>query len=335
MDDFLVKMFEQEQEKIAAADLGEFMDTLPANELEEFLGLTKSAVAGPAEAELPDSENGELDKAQKRVDDYAAKTQGQEPPTRKESEEAGPVSHQGPGKEAKEEKTAASVLRLQKVAAAMHQKEQGQTKTALAPLIGGLAGYYSQGNPEATPKSGFWRGAGLGTLGSIAGAVPGMALRNPALAQIGALGGAVGGGILGGKSAKLGPEERKAYVKQKAIMQAAKAKDLAKESQGPGEEGSSEAANEEGMENTAAAKAKIAMRVMKMTAGAPPHIKQAAAAFAGQEISKLSGCMTKTDEFTSPKAKAKAKIMSAAMEMGKDKGKATRKKMVSFAGKQI
>lgn len=311
MDDFLTGLYKQEQEKIAAADLGDFMDTLPANELEEFLGLTKSAVAGPTEGELPSSEGGELDKAQKRVDNYVNKSQGISPPTRKESEEASSVSYQGPGTEAKKE---AMVHRLQKIAGCMSKtdaftspeakkkakvmsatmkmgkgeptqarkkalniagkmkisqgdEEEGMETTAAAkakiamrimkitsgapahvktaaarvagremakistqckeadPLIGGLAGYYSQGDPDATPKSGFWRGAGLGTLGGIAGSLAGRKIGGQPGALTGSLAGALGGGYLGGRSAKLGKHEAAAYKKQQKAMRAAAAKD--------------------------------------------------------------------------------------------------------------
>ena len=43
MDNFLTQLYEEEQEKVASADMQEFMDTLSVRELEAFLGLDKSA----------------------------------------------------------------------------------------------------------------------------------------------------------------------------------------------------------------------------------------------------------------------------------------------------
>jgi hypothetical protein len=75
MDDFLVSLYEEEQEKIAAADLGDFMGTLPVDELEDFLGLTKEAVSGPPEPVLP---SGTLEKRNKEQKKAEAAVQGRD-----------------------------------------------------------------------------------------------------------------------------------------------------------------------------------------------------------------------------------------------------------------
>lgn len=85
MDDFLNTLYEEEREKIAAADLSDFMSTLQSDELEEFLGLRKVAVAGPEEAELPTAEKGRLAKDQGKADKEVAQIQGQEAANRKEA----------------------------------------------------------------------------------------------------------------------------------------------------------------------------------------------------------------------------------------------------------
>ena len=90
MDDFLLGLYEEERGKIAAADLGDFMGTLPSHELEELLGLSKMAVAGPDDPSLPKAEGGELAKEQKKTDAEVAKIQGQTPPVREEEKTAGP-----------------------------------------------------------------------------------------------------------------------------------------------------------------------------------------------------------------------------------------------------
>jgi hypothetical protein len=54
-DDFLTKLYEDEKEKVASAELADFMRGMGRDDLEAFLGLDKQAVAGPAEPELPTS----------------------------------------------------------------------------------------------------------------------------------------------------------------------------------------------------------------------------------------------------------------------------------------
>lgn len=233
MDEFLIGLYTEEQEKMAAADLEEFMGTLPTNELEEFLGLSKVAVAGPAEAEMPDSESGELDKAQKRVDAYVAKTQGQTPPTRDESAEAGPVSYQGPGKEAKKE---AMISRVKKLAGCMTKTDEFTTPEAKKKAkVMSATMKLSKGKPLETRKkalniaSKMKVSQGIGDVG-------------------GAVGGGIGSGVGGGIGSNMGG----------------------------------------GMETTAAMKAKIAMRTLRVAKYAPPYIKQAAASLAGREMAKLA-----------------------------------------------
>jgi len=110
MDNFLANLYEEEQEKIAAADLGEYMGTLPTDELEEFLGLSKVAVSGPDEAPLPDAEKGQLEKDQKKADADVAKVQDLSPPKRKE----------------------AMINRIQKIAAVVNRQSVEMDKTSAA-----------------------------------------------------------------------------------------------------------------------------------------------------------------------------------------------------------
>lgn len=108
MDDFLTKMYEEEMEKTSAAELDNFMDSLPVDELEALLeiegGIEKVAVGGPVEPPMPDSLPGnELDSQMKAVDEYATKSRTETPPTRKQTAEPTAVSHQGPGKQVSKE----------------------------------------------------------------------------------------------------------------------------------------------------------------------------------------------------------------------------------------
>jgi len=235
MDNFLASLYKEEQTKIAAADLGYFMNTLPVDELEEFLGLAKVGVAGPVEAILPDSENGELDKAQKRVDDYAAKIQGQEPPTRKESEETSSVSYQGPGKDAVKE---AMIRRIQKIAASgcmtktdeFTSPEAKKKAKALSSTLKMGKGQPLEVRKKAVSIASKMKvSQGVGDMGSAGGIGTGMG---------------TGGMGMGGAG---------------------------------------------GMETTAAMKAKIAMRAWKIAKKAPAHIKVASSHLAGKELAKLSG----------------------------------------------
>lgn len=59
MDDFLTQLYQEEQEKVASADVQEFMNTLSVDELVTFLGLEKVAgIPGPDEAVMPSGQKG-------------------------------------------------------------------------------------------------------------------------------------------------------------------------------------------------------------------------------------------------------------------------------------
>lgn len=266
MDDFLVSLYEEEREKIAAADLGGFMGTLPVDELEGFLGLTKVGVGGPAEPELPTEEGGKLARDQKKADAEASQLQGQGSPNRNKE---------------------ASVARIMKIAM---QKTSGILEdpryiAAVADDARKRGDYLPKSsrlrkfreNPTssrvAMGASGALMGSGFGggfghAIGGKKGAIAG--------ALIGGVGLGAGGAALGGKSSDL---NRRIYAEMD------KQEKKEKRSQGFGEE---DMGGVGGMETTAAMKAKIAMRSMRVTEGAPPHIKRAAARFAGKEIAKLA-----------------------------------------------
>jgi uncharacterized protein YcfJ len=245
------------------------METLPQDALEEFLGLSKQAVAGPAEGEEPTSAQGaELDAKQKAVRQHAEGEHADTPTKR--TEMPGNVSHEGDSKAKPVEKEAMNwadgIGRMLAHTHAEVLEKQGF-------VVPGLVGYYSQGDPEKTPKSGFWRGAGLGTLGAVAGSIPGAMAGHQGLARVGSLAGGVAGGYLGGKSAKLSPAEQKEYAKTLK----AKARSMSKSSMG----------DDEGMETTAAAKAKIASRVLRIARDLPDDYRDAAIKTAGQELAKV------------------------------------------------
>ena len=100
MEDFLTTLYQEEQEKTASADMENFFQGLPAEELEAFLGVEKTAVAGPPEPEMPTSLPAkELDARMKAVDEYAQKAhEGKTPPSVEDSKSATSVSHQGESK---------------------------------------------------------------------------------------------------------------------------------------------------------------------------------------------------------------------------------------------
>ena len=79
MDDFLTRLYEQEQTKTAGADMHLYLKGLPIEELE------KLAVHGPAHPELPNSAQGsELDAKQKAVSDNVNKEHLSQVPKRKD-----------------------------------------------------------------------------------------------------------------------------------------------------------------------------------------------------------------------------------------------------------
>jgi len=97
---------------------------------------------------------------------------------------------------------------------ARQHAEVAQELEKEAILLPGAVGYMSQGNPDATPRSGFWRGVGGGMIGGAAGALPGILSKNRGLALAGSLAGQIGGGYLGGRTAKATPEEMAAFKKK-------------------------------------------------------------------------------------------------------------------------
>jgi hypothetical protein len=244
MDDFLANLYAEEQEKVAAADLGAFMGTLPTDELEEFLGLYKLGVAGPENPELPAGSE-QFDKDQKKTEAEVAKLRGESPTDRNE------------------EKTAAST---------QHTYESGVIP--LSPRRGAAGG--------AIPGA-LLGGAGLGGAGYAVGGARGAALG-------GLLGTAIGGGAGAGIGAGLSALKRS---KVKSDQLQIDKMNKQKQSQGIGDVGMGGGGMGGGgmgggMETTASAKAKIAMRTLRAAAGAPPHIKLAAAKLAGREMAKVA-----------------------------------------------
>ena len=183
----------------------------------------------------------------------------------------------------RERSPASRLVFMEKVA-----RQLAREKTA--SLIGGGVGYLSQGDPEATPRSGFWRGFGGGLLGGTAGLLGGAALGGRAGAIGGSLIGQGVGGYLGGRSAKATNQEKMLHdAKQKALS------DLAhKELRG----GEKRSFIEGGADLTAPG-------------------------------------MEKVDEFTSPEAKAKARVLSGAMKATKNAPSSIRKGAVRAAGRQM
>jgi hypothetical protein len=263
MDDFLTSLYEEEREKIAAADLGTFMSTLPAQELEEFLGLTKLGVGGPENPELPNGGE-KLDKEQSKTDSEVAKMQDIGPPNRNEDEG----------------KKEAMARRIEKIA---REYSDADIK-AMATVTRGLQGYYPKGSRlralrESTPAVRTLLGLG----GGLALGAPGVALGHTIGGKKGAIiGGMLGGGVGAGLGVASGGHTADL---NRRIYAAMDAQDKEKKSQGFGDPGADDMG---GMENTAAAKAEIVMRTMKVAASAPTHIKEAAARFAGKEIANLT-----------------------------------------------
>jgi len=367
MDTFLTGLYHEEMEKGASSQMGEFMDSLPAGDLEQYLGLDKLAVGGSSNPPLPDSAQGaELDAKQKAVNENCCKEHLSSIPKRSDGADPS-VSFQSEGKQPTESPDEAKQVSKQAMACADYVGRM-MAKEALAPLIGGLSGYLSQGDPDATPKSGFWRGAGLGTLGAIGGGMLGGLTRNPGVAGLGALAGSVGGGILGGRSAKLGPAERKAYLKQKASMLKAKIKDktaAAKDIQQThrsgaiplspgygaalggigggvlGASGGARIGREFGGTRGAllgAGAGALGLGALGAGGGAAlSALKRAQLKSDKKQIAKINKegsaeGMEKDDAFTSPEAKNKAKVMRATMKASKGAPSKERKAVLGRVG---
>jgi len=100
MEKFLVSLYQEEQEKKAAANFEEFLMEQPVEDLAAMLGISKRAVAetgGDVEGPYPDSLPGKkLDEKMKLIDSYVARSRGPNPPTREEAGATGRVNYAGP-----------------------------------------------------------------------------------------------------------------------------------------------------------------------------------------------------------------------------------------------
>ena len=192
MDNFLTQLYEEEQEKVASADMQEFMDTLSVRELEAFLGLDKSAgIPGPDEAPMPAGKSGSevVDRAKAR-------------------EERGAEAQKAADKAAEEaDKEKASGCGVKHASAAWADQLGRFIAHGLAKEAAGADTVsVSAGDPWAPPldpDEGARQGKRLGkimggTLGTIYGGVGGAALGSkkgvPGMIA-GGLGGAAAGGL--------------------------------------------------------------------------------------------------------------------------------------------
>lgn len=261
MDDFLTKIYQDEMSKTASIARQEVTDQLGADELEEILGLQKVAVAGPTEAEMPESlPNNELEAQQKAKAEYVRR------------------EHEGASKPASKEQTDAQ----------SSNNYQGQSKVAHADRVGRMmakvAGYkqtdntqhhYETGMTPLSPLTGAIKGGTTAALlSALGGGAAGGAVGGPRFAAKSALLGALGGGALGAGSGATLSALKRHQVKSDR-RQIAK---MNKEKNSMGDM--------EGMEVTAEAKAKIAARLLRITQGAPEEVKTAAIRVAAREMVK-------------------------------------------------
>lgn len=317
MDDFLTRMYEEEMDKTAAADLEAFMGTLEADELEAVLGLSKEAVAGPEKAEEPTSAQGaELDAKQKAVRQHVENEHDNTPTQRKEM--PGNVNHAGDSKAKPVTKEAMAhadavgrlFARIKVAADPNYSVEpeswmRGQKGIARAMRAGdkGLSKYLAHdeliGARQRRGLSGALKG-GAGGVG--AGALAGLIASLASKGKISPGAGALGGGALGGSLGMAGGQIRgmhgadKEFLAKRGIKptkwglgrgrftEEAAAKYL-KEKNSMGEDEGGDA----GMETTAAAKAKIAARALRATKGAPGHVKVAAIRVAAAQMASVVG----------------------------------------------
>lgn len=223
----------------------------------------------------------------------------------------------------------------------------GQRGMARAMSRSGEGGMISMADPALIKQrmKGMGKGFGLGALGGSAlgagaGLLAGKLMPGSGAATragIGALGGGMLGGAVGtqvgagradrawlaerGITPTMGGFGRGKFTQEAAEKYLKPKKGKEKASQGMGEEMG------DGMETTASVKAKIAARAMKVSEGAPEHIKAAAVFMAGREISKLGGKMSlerreglSSGSFAIPTKKAKSLGVKGEIK-GESKGK--------------
>lgn len=300
MDDFLTNLFHEDLEKNASVQAGEMMDNVPLSELEEYLGINKTAVAGPAAPPLPDPAQGaELNAKQKAVSDYVNKERLSSIADRSDGADVH-VSFQGEGTKQPEEHTDEALQVSKQAMAYADHVGRVLAKTAaaaMAPPPGGVQQTHRTGFVPVGSGMGAVKGGVLGAMGGMPGSTVGGALlakylgRSPVLGALGgAAAGALGGGALGAgtgaglsalKRVQIKSDQKQLQRLNQAIRDEGKKK-KEKKSEFDSDDGG-------GMETTAAIRADIADRAIRATAGAPPHIKHAAAVAAARRMTKAAG----------------------------------------------
>jgi hypothetical protein len=302
MDDFLTKMYEDEIEKTAGAELDEFMASLPKDELEAFL--IKEAVGGSAEAPLPDAAQGkEMDAKQQAARKQVDKEHNTNPaPRHEETRTTSQVT-----KEAAAIADKAGRVLAKWASACKAKMSQGDDPEA-APIGDQKSGEekkepgklkQSQGDEEGMEvTAGVRTEAAKKLIGRVGEAFKGGrrfagAKTKPSKTSLGGGGPVAGDTVVSPKAIRsLNEMARRAETKGMGKLERAGfhvGEHGKKYLAGAGALTAAEVArralkSDKGKEKGAEAKAEIAERSMRLTRGAPEHIKLAAAALAGRQI---------------------------------------------------
>jgi hypothetical protein len=338
MSDFLTKLYEEEMEKTGAVELDQFMDQLPASELESILGIDKTAKKSEELKRVK-----ALDKKLSREAEGQARIDKMTSPTRRGirggiggallggvaggiaggSLRGGPHAGLGMGLGALAGGTAGAISGAQKakrLRAALEQEKMSKqgvagsvegdlpTSAQSAEMDASMQAkhtYLAQEH-DGAPKRVQAQPAGAQTSNSMSGASKsspskedepktkaamvrwaddiGRVLAHSAMekdaGRVGRAGEIVGG--VGPAMREFGRGVKRGW---KGETKDFKDKD-GKEKKSMGDDAQTSEVGE-GMENTAAVKAAMVARALRVTHGAPLQVKQAAARVAGRQIAAL------------------------------------------------
>jgi hypothetical protein len=268
MDDFLTSLYQEEQEKVAAEDMERFFSGISKEELEDFVGVEKAAVAGPPEPEMPSSlPANELDARMKAVDEYAQKAhEGKNPPTVAESKETNSISYQGKSKVEPKEKKAYIGVSIPLNRPSLNPDvaaEQGKrTGAGLGGILGGAAGLV--GGAASAPLRLPGERVGKGLKGALG--------RGRVRGALGAALGA-GAGILAGR--QLGASQGRKASERRRESLLADAREKAKMIQQLKSEGIGK-------------KAEVIVRSMELAKVLPESMQKAAMVVTGRQLAELT-----------------------------------------------
>jgi len=309
MDNFLTKLYEDEREKLAAADLQGFMDSLSVDELVEFLGMDKTA-----QEHMSQERRESLPSSQFAVPESKAEKIGVEGEIKGEAKGKYPIP---------DEKHARNALARVSQFGSPAEREAVRSKVyAKYPDL--KEGFKeSHGGESPTSKENVKKEE-QGNIGKEGCPMPKMAGANRLRAIMNKM-----AGIPGPDEAPM-PEGQAGHD---LVNRAQARKERGAEAQKAADEAAEESKEKESSCGVKHASAEATWADQMGRFIARTLVKEAQEDEAGGQEAQAP--MEKEEEFSSPEAQAKAGVMRKAMKAGKGAPTAQRKQLVSAVSKKL